>query len=484
MKKLLFVLLSVMIVAGAWAQTMPIPVFPDPTIDLDQNTSFVESLFDGFDVVSAESVESRTSWGIFTSMVDDYIGVNTYDPETGTFVFLGGGNGLSNTTHISFGIGKTLSFGYLGIYYGGHLVRAEGVDTANDYDASDNTYSSYHNAQWDNNIAVLFGTSTIGAFRLDLNLSQSDRKSDDNGALTQAIADNDTNPSIALTWGGIELAGLAPYATIGILLPTTYSVGSRDIANNKNYSVDVISGGLFGIQAGVSHGSGLWGDLSLLFASDTTAKGETWDAGTVTKTDIVISPGAFGAGLRGGYTQTFEVGKLAFGFEPQLLIGFRSENRSWSDKIADTKSEAKENPTTTNFELMALVNLGAKFQINDKFALYTGTGLRILDWQVRSVATPGGIEYKDTATVTQWFFDGFNWLEGNLRFGLTITPIENLVIGFDATQLVGRFFNINPANMTAGTGFQNTGANNLGDFATYWIRGLTLNLTVSYRFSN
>jgi hypothetical protein len=493
MKKMFFVLLSVLIVAGAWAQsTIPTPTFPAAPA-IDAGSTFVENFFDVFDVVSAESVESKTSQGIFTSMVDDYIGVNSYDPQTGTFVFLGGGSGLSDTTHVSFGIGKTLSFGYLGVYYGGHLVKAEGTDSAMDYNESppDDTYYSYHDAEWDNKLAVLFGTSALGAFRLDLNLSQRDHKVDVNGALLQAIAYGDTNPSIALTWGGLDIAGLTPYATIGIQLPTTYTIGTRDNANNKNYSVDVVDGGFFGIQAGVSHDSGLWGDLSLLFQLESSAKGETFlGAGDPVKTNIVVSPGMFGAGLRGGYTRTFEFGNLAFGFEPQLLIGFDTANASYKDAEDDGEHpewEAKNNPVYTNFELMALVNLGVKLQLNDKFAMYTGASLRIFDLLSSTVVTPEPVDPKyekvNTITVTDWTFDGFRWREGStLNFGFTLTPIEGLVIGFE-TNILDKFFSISPASMTANTTLDSGyDAGNIGAWAFSFFSGLNFSLTVSYRF--
>jgi len=81
--------------------------------------------------------------------------------------------------------------------------------------------------------------------------------------------------------------------------------------------------------------------------------------------------------------------------------------------------------------------------------------------------------------------DGISWAAPTLfNFGLTFKPIEGLVIGTDISSIFNRFISVDPATMKATTGFADTGANNIGDWSTSFIRGINLNLTISYQFSS
>jgi hypothetical protein len=477
MKKVFLLAMVALLISGmAWAQSAS-------TEDILGGT-----VFDAFNVVPAESVELRLSRYVFSSMVDDYINVNFFDPEVGTFVFFGGffnDNYMSylTNTQLSFGFARTLNNGYLGLYYGGNIVNASGGREKFDADNDDLSYlETYHDAQWTNNLAVLYGTNNLGAFRFDLRLNTLNEYDNDSG---EGVTSYDPGALIGLTWGGFELMGVASYITLGFQLPTQTIFRSADEDKDDTiYKLTNSSGGFFGLQAGGSHDSGIWGDLSLIFNFPTTVKGEVPSAGGgSTDVDIVSFGDGFLAGLRVGYTNIMDLGRLAIGVIPEVNMGFSTstayfENKE--DKDDPRNQERKDSPTFTNFQLQALVNLGLKFSINEKFDLYTGLGLRFFDWQVGgvSVSTNDG---KDKTTASLWTFDGLEWLgSNNLRLGLTFKPVEGLIIGADMSSLLDNFIYINPTTMRV-TVFANPNSNNLGTWAASFVNNINLNLTVSYQ---
>jgi len=478
MKKFVLLAMVIVFIAGtAWGQLTVAAkdLFEDYTV------------FDAFNAVKTESVESRLSQGIFTSTVDDYIDVIDYDAGIGTFLFLGGffDKSFLDGTRLSFGYGQTLKAGYLGLYYGGTLVQAKGSGTK--ADMSDNKLDSQvtnSDATWDNSLAVLFGTDSIGAFRLDMVFDTASTY------ISQNVSNRSTfDPGIliGLTWGGIDLGGLSPYVTLGIKMPEqTITTEVDEKKDDKGYTLIDSTGGFFGIQAGAEHDSGLWGDLSLLFNfNDTTVGERSKSGGGSTKVNVVdgTNAGGFLAGLRGGYENSWDFGKLAIGIGPELNMAFHTRTAFFTDnedKKNPLNQEAKDSPVFSEFQLKGLVNAGIKFQANDKFSIYTGLGLQIFDWQIAGYSsTPKG--EKNTYTGDAWKFNGIAWNEpaSVLNFGLTFKPMEGLVIGADISNFVNNFVTINPKTMQVSTGFAPSGANNIGDWATSFIRNVDVNLTVS-----
>jgi len=157
MKKVILVLAAALLLSGAaWGQLggVTLPDLSDYQI------------FNWYQANVGVSTESGTSAGVFTSDVDNYIDPMSYNPEIGTFVYFGGHNmSYLGTNMVSFGFAKTLSNGYLGLYFGGRPVDAEG-ETAEKYERS--------SANWYNQLAVIFGTKDKGAFRLDLSIGDSE----------------------------------------------------------------------------------------------------------------------------------------------------------------------------------------------------------------------------------------------------------------------------------------------------------------------
>ena len=78
-----------------------------------------------FNAVQTESVPSRFSVQRFTSDMDDYIDTRFFDPNIGTFMFVGG-HANNSTPVVTFGFGRTIGSTYLGLYYAGSLVSGQG----------------------------------------------------------------------------------------------------------------------------------------------------------------------------------------------------------------------------------------------------------------------------------------------------------------------------------------------------------------------
>jgi len=479
MKRIVFLLIAVLVISGSvWAQG-------------------VDDYFDMFNVVPTLSTEARYSAGIFSSMVDDYIDVNWYDPKIGTFFFLGGYPSKNTSVdvtdyvtpspyQISFGLGRTMKNFYLGIYYGGSFVDASG-----DNDGA-NKPTKTSDREWANSLALLIGTSAYGAFRLDIDLNTEVEKKTYDGDIVSK--ERDYAPSFGLTWGGLPaLAYLHPYITIGIKLPEKYIYGAN--AGTNNYKEATLKeGSLFGIQAGVSYDlddtSSVSGDLIIggMFGSSAKGNGLAMPVGIpgngIDKDVDLKTGGVFAFGLKGNYKKTMDFGKVAVGFKPKLSMGFMVDN---SD---DVKGDLDiDEPATFNFQLRTSIDLGLKYQVSKKFALYTGASLQFFDWTTESYI---GGDTKDDSS--GWDFNGIAWEQsslansGHLGFGLTFTPAENLVIGFGLNTLLDRFFKINLQDMTfkLGDNFNTTDAGkdsgNIGDWALNLFRGVQFDLTVSYKF--
>ncbi len=404
----------VFVVCGtAWSQTLPINW----------------SGFDWMYADTADSTESATSAGIFSSDIDNYIGVNSYNPAGGMFAFAGGGNAV-NANNISLGFSAMLDAGYLGIYYGGGLVNAEGSKD----DAAKTTEST---ADWNNNLAVIFGLKDGLSFRFDLRLSPNADRMDVDGDITEAISD-DTR--IAFTLGGFKLGGMTSYVTAGFQFPIseTMPVGGDNITR--------LGTSMLGVQFGLSADSGFYADalLNIGFAGSVDGKANE-------------NEGLFGIAFQAGYGKTFEFGKFAFGINPHasIYLGFPYK--------------------TFDLDVTAGIDLGASFKINDKFALYTGASIQLLQWQTETVTDVGN----------EWTFDGIKWdPAGLIGVGLTFAPVQNVVIGADVSNFINRLITVNPATLQVGTGsgFNQTTNDNFGDWITHWFRGVTFGLTVSCKF--
>ena len=531
-------MVALLIAGTAWAQTPP-PAASEPvTIGgaaslnaTAAGSAVLENVFDQFNAVRASSVENRYSKGIFSSMVDNYINVREYDPETGTFFFLGGfptitglaaqnaavpnANNPLNASYLNFGLAHTFDFGYMAFYYGGNLATnrghtnftAENKSIAASETNKDETVK-FTQSVWNNRLAVLFGTADLGAFRLDLIFDNSGTGQENQKAVREGISNREYEGKrtgqggrIGITWGGMEIAGLNPYATIGFKLPDGYNIshtrpsGTGSLTETWEQKQDTE----FGLQVGASHESGLWGDLGIHNASGSETLSETYTgvvpAAVKTNTEY-SNNGTFGLALRAGYYKAFDAGPVSFGFNPIIGFGLSSRDYSYTNKTLPATANndiSQDMYKESRTQIKTDLNLGLKYQVSEKFCLYTGAELRLFDF--RSVSRSGGNDNRSTTPVTHhtyngrdeakaWNFNGILWNTTTVDIGLTFTPIENLIIGAGIETFMNNIFTANVATMRVESGdwFQpgNDRQNILGQ-ALELFRPVRLNLTVSYQ---
>jgi len=504
MKRIFFLLLAALVISGAaWAQmTEPgVPTVPSP-LPLSNNIpsairEYQGGLFDAFDAVLTTSTEARYSAGIFGSDIDDYITVNWYDPEIGTFVFLGGfpsGNFVDQTDFVTpnpytlnFGLGKTLSMFTLGVYYAGSLVDATGSDDG----ATKETKAS--DTAWKNQLAVLVGTKGFGAFRVDFILNTQTKDSSYGGK--QGNMSRIDAPSVALTWGGIQLLGMDPYVTVGYKFADKYIFSNESAAAGISHRESTYTAKSYlGFQAGVNYdldaNSSVSGDLAFKGVFGDSHKGD--DVTAATGKVNWTNGGGFGIGLRGSYKYTMDLGMVAFGFSPGLALGYVNTNNDVTGTPKGT------HPAPNYFQLASGVDLGIKVQPVEKVALFTGASLRLLDWRMLSYSggkkTPGAGDSAENKR-SYWSLNGFAWdsdpwnSKGNkygnstLGFGMTLTPAQGLVFGCGLNTFLDKLFIISLTDLTVESGsFWGKDAGNVGTFASYLFQDLVFDLTISYKF--
>jgi len=499
MKKIVLLLTIAVVLSGAaWGQGFP----PDPA---DMPGPFgvintfgpgaVNSVFDSFYAVPTVSTESRYSAGIFTSMIDDFIDVNKYDPKIGTFGFVGGypsmaydptaGTGGVNQTDyitgdasnpnyaISFGLGKSIKDYYLGLYYGGSMVHATGTKNI----PADTERSQVN---WGNKLAVLLGTPGYGAFRFDMILDTSTQEEKSNGDVVAST--RNFAPSLALSWGGVQLAGLDPYITIGYEFPDQYVWGTTSPHKELTYTGSSVLGLQAGLAKNFDSSSSLSGDvlMALTFGGNYKGDGEAAPAlGLGAGSFSIKQDGGFGIMGRAAYKKIIDLGQFAFGFKPRVALGY------YADNSAKLSGDVKVDGGTSNFfELNTGIDLGFKYQPFAKFAFYTGASLQVFDWRTINNSK------QNTST---WAVDGFMFSENNWRnmagpryalgIGTTYTPVNNLVIGAGLNTFTDKLVTVDLTDMTVKSGtWWGSNANNIGSFAASLFANMTFDLTVSYKF--
>ena len=482
MKKIGVMLAIVLIACGSvWAQVD----FPD------------------FNAVQTKSVEKQYSAGLFDSDVDNYIDPTFFDGQIGTFMFAGGfHNGYSIPTFnvyqypdppaptplgtlpisdtISVGFAKTLGTDkYLALYYGGSFVNAWGSKEMGDKD--DSSRPDYDDAErdavWRNKLAVLFGLGNMG-FRFDLIMDNTTDHTERTAGKVETQSINDA-AAIALSWGANFNDKIFPWVKFGFQFPDTEVRTSLDADGKVDKKATRSEGAIFLFNAGASidlnETSSFSADLNVGGLFPTSYKGDKDVVGSLPgyvdddpskDNGAYTTGGAFGIGLDADYTKVLTFGEnTTVKFSPNLGLAFGSASNN--DSRADDKV-----PSNTVFVLGAGIDIGGEYRY-DKIALYTGLGLRFFEWTHYGYLG-GKTKNKDT----DWEFRGLAWdpdafgnTSGNLRFGLTFTPIEGLVFGAGVTVPV-----FNPVLM-------NVGAANATGYGTFWTSGVA-SVTVSYKFAN
>jgi hypothetical protein len=417
------------------------------------------------DAVPTTSTEARYSAGRFSSDVDNYIGVNDYDADIGTFVFLGGFPSDSTVDatadpgyELSLGVGKTLGASYLGLYFGGNLVNASGTDDGQEKATRTAT------ATWNTNIALLFGNASLGAFRLDLILNATDTSTTYDGKKASSTGGSTTT---ALSWGKSLNDNLAAHAAMGIVWPNTTGTNLDELNGaTKNKSR---TGGGMAVSGGVDMGD-LSADLTLQFGfSDKTVVGD----------DKTTTKAPFWTFIDLAYGKNVDLTeKFSIGFKPNATIGLRIWNPDVkSDLAADTDA-----PAETTFEVLAGFDLGIKYKLKESFTLYTGASLQIFDWYVWGIsggdakAGGGGWEFNGIE------FDTTKWAnQSNLGFGLVYAPNANLSVGAGLNTLLDKFIQIDLQKMQVTTNNPFADSSNFVTAIGSFFGGMTFDLTVSYK---
>ena len=409
MKKTLILVLAILMVSGfVWGQTVPGP----PSIT-------ITSLLGGMPFEPrTPSIEARFSGGIFRGDVDNFIDVNEYNPDIGTFLFTGTNFGItrgvtpgSPNFPVSFGLGKTLNSSYLGIYYHGTLVDSEGTY----YDSSKTDESS---GDWQNNLAILLGTQNMGAFRLDLivNTETGTRKSGSDTLAKRGLA-----PLLGLTWGGMHLEGMDPYIILGVKFPENYTWG-----NTSGQQVKLLSHMMFGLMAGITakqeNNSSFDASAFFLTSLGSSYKGNNSSGlvgfNTVSNLNVKYG-GAYAVGLQGNYTRTLDFNRVSAGFSPFAGITFGSDDTAKASGDYSTSTKSRE-----MFFVNTGINFGIELKATEKISLYTGANLRLFNWM---------FSYR-SGNSRYYQFQGIGWNDNtdayysNFGIGLKFVPMENFTI--------------------------------------------------------
>lgn len=416
MKKCFLLITIVLILCGtAWGQDM-IPNNPPPILPFGQTEAF-----DWMYANTASSTENATSAGIFGSDIDDYIGVNDYDPSIGTFFFLGGGgNAALGAGDVSLGFGTALGNGYLGLYYGGGLVDGE---THYNKPAKER----YSEARWRNNLVAMYGLNDGLSFRLDFQLNPRAARLEIDGDVQSIIEEGTT---LGFTLGGFQLGALTSYASIGFSFPSNTTTEFGDV------SVTVLGNSVLGFQFGISSESGLSADalVNIGFASSNDGDSN--------------KDGDFGVGLQAAYRKVFEMENFAFGFRPRVQMYMIIPDKGFG------------------YRLNAGAALGVKYAVNEKFALYTGLDIAFFEWIAAAQKNAGD----------QGTFTGID--ANNLNLGLTFTPVSNVVIGTNFSTFLNNLFAIRPGTLDVRT---NPALSAQNDFLSQVFRMFAIDLTFSIK---
>ena len=439
--------ISFLLCSPVWAQLLPdLAELQNPLSNAikSRNDFAWQGIFDSFYVPSAMSTEAQYSAGIFTSDIDNFIDVNYFDPEIGTFFFLGG-------SPTGFGFAKTINCYYLGLYYQGFGVNRN-RSTSDD--------EILLNSSSNNNIIVFLGTPLYGSFRFDFkfNTETKDDTFENNTSISKINA-----PSIALTThGGISILGLKPYITIGYKFSDKQIEGHEQGINSDYYEATFTGGSRFGIQTGLNHdickNSSIRGDISLVRAFTDKFKG---DKEVIDESgDYEEFKGNWGVGFRTTYERKFDFGKFSAGLSPNLAIAYLSESTTESgDAVGGL------------IGVSVGLDLGFKYKHNNILAFYTGASFHIFDCIMTNDAKNSYIGGLDDSEYR------------NFGIGMTLTPVKNLVIGAGITTIIEKFllFDHNSMSVETGNFFKQTQENPESWFGNFFS-DIRFDLTLSYKF--
>jgi len=460
MKKVFLIMVVAMMASGmAWAQSWPFPGDPfDPDPDYRGFDTPARAGFLGrvrTDVVPGLlSTEGTNSAGRFTGAADAFMNPRFHNPEIeGTFLFMGGDLPLSGSSpRVDLGFARNFGAFYLGAYFGGGLVNADGFSWQ---EADGNGGMRFREALWDANLAVLIGIAGMG-FRLDfgavnptgdyleynLRGSAEDDDYDAVGWLRAAAT------TLALTWG-VDMGQLLPWARIGMRFansegytvdgsgapprpfpPDSPHVGPTEgeTRTTSNAALEIAGGARFLLSDTSAVGGELW------FNSTFRRRVRSSFGGTDTDSRIANTGGvAFGLFLY--YQQRVDFGPAAIGFRPNLDLGATILNRNQDND----PGESWEVVGLSAFTLQTNIDVGARWQATQRMALFSGITLRLFDWSTMSeTGSDSRSGFNHEAEWSVWAFSGVNL--ANFNLGMTFTAAESIVLGLRLNSLVNGLF--------------------------------------------
>jgi hypothetical protein len=427
-----------------------------------------------YNAVPTLSTEARYSAGLLGSYVDDFIDVNYYDPTVKNFLFLGGfpqqdNSSVDRTDYLtqpadyplSVGLAHSFEKFYLGFYFGGNLVNAEGwSDPEGAYQAPiDGKKKSDSSSSAVFKTAILLGTPAIGGIRLDVN----DR-------------------TLGLKWGTTVKEKIHPHVDLGISFPV-YEENAYMFMTDKRWSGGhwLVGGGLY---YDLNDTSTL--DAALSLGGHFGSHGETINSsGAVTK---YSNAGTFGVILSTGLKNVFTpVDGISLGFKPALDIAL------WGQDANGTNGDTKINgPVWSFFEVDLGIAAGISARLPgklNKFTLVSGVALNVFDWYTGRVA--GGEGTAKVKPYSSWAVTGISWDantvgSNSLGLGLVFAPTSSLSLGFGLNAILDNLVLIDLVQMTVTPGQffvsdQPFGNGTNGGLFGGLFTAATIDLTLSYK---
>lgn len=404
-------------------------------------------------LVEPQSVVNASSGGLFTSAIDDYLGVTAWqntDVGKGYF-FLGGMASPYNENGLIGGYSTNMSAGRLGIFYNGSLLKNDYAPQlgATSYGGNDGAEKADENKKagqttWSNNLAVLFGSEAIGGIRFDFQFNptfKSHEYGKDAGDEKQSEGNGTTITS--LTWGK-DLGDLKPAITLGFRWPDHTVTESPD-AGAKSEKWDNAQ---FGLKVAVDY---------LALSADYQMSLDFGETEKIKDGNETIKSGSFDNRLNVGYNLEGTVGeKLTIKAKPVLSLGLylNSPKTTVKPDSGDTV-ETFEQPETY-FQINPKLSAGAEYAISQKWSLYTGLEISILDVNLKGTSKykPDKDADEIKATPSAWNIKGLAFDDGAVgpSLGFNFHPAQNISVEFGVDGILrGSFGNYN-LNLTSLSG--------------------------------
>jgi hypothetical protein len=429
MKKIAAVFVAAMVVGGAaWAAPT------DPTGG-EGRKGIVNT-----GVSPTGSIERRSSAGMFSSDIDNFIKPRFYDSKIGTFLYAGA-NIPSDASRFDFGFAKSIGDLYLGFYYGGGLLDANGKLSPATTDPNTPKEVGTDKVNWDSDFALLLGVAGMG-IRLDAHVptnSVYDRNVGKDGNVEVDTTKTTVTyaPSFALAWG-TQMGDLAPWARVG------YRFADVTVWNDKKSDADktgkdnytrTAEKAAFELSGGAEYAMGEGAVGGALNVGITLPKVETLKKRPSGDKDQTNRQGGMlGVGLSAYYSRTFDFDSVKLGFSPNVGFALSQRSNSWA---GDSGSGVAYGDIWTTLDLG--VDMGITWQISQKAAVFTGATVNAFDWT--TAAKTGKVKVGDKEVADKdsaWIINGVTI--NNPTIGLTYSPVENITVGLVLNDFIFGLF--------------------------------------------